>query len=68
MKWRNVFELLAISISCLQIIDEFLLKIDKLAECNAFLLENCSMDSEYALFLLFYCSTLIVLELSFMFL
>lgn len=42
MKWWNIFELLAISISCPQIIDEFLLKIDKLAECNAFLLENAA--------------------------
>lgn len=40
MKWRNIFELLAASISCPQIIDEFLLKIDKPADCKAFLLEN----------------------------
>lgn len=45
MKWRNIFKLLAASILCPQIIDEFLLKIDKLAGWEAFLLD-CATQRE----------------------
>lgn len=46
MKWRNIFKLLAASISCPQIIDEFLLKIDKLAGWEAFLRDRATQRKE----------------------